>query len=305
MEHTKGKIYLLSAFSLAGTSVITGHILTGKLNSFTITTVSLGILLLCLSPFYYRKVVKTIRLLTNNDWKMILFQAIFGIFLFRTFLLYGVKLTSTVEAGILTGATPAITSLFALIFLKEQLSVKTAFGICCTVMGIVLLQAINLHSLRFSMEHFYGNLLILCAASSESSFNILSRKHNTKVSYDNSLSIHPMVQTLLVSAIAFLLSLIPAYLENPLESIQTIGLREWVALVWYGLIVTAVAFVFFFEGVKRCSPYTIAAFSGMIPFTSMLLSLFFLKETIGGIQWLGGFLIIFSMLLIGTQQKTK
>ncbi len=305
MENTKGKIYLLSAFSLAGTSVITGHILTGKLSSFTITTVSLGILLLCLSPFYYRKVVQTIRLLTNNDWKMILFQAIFGIFLFRTFLLYGVKLTSTVEAGILTGATPAVTSLFALIFLKEQLSVKTGFGICCTVIGIVLLQAINLHSVRFSIEHFYGNLLILCAASSESSFNILSRKHNTKVSYDNSPSIHPMVQTLLVSAIALLLSLIPAYLENPLESIQTIGLREWVALVWYGLIVTAVAFVFFFEGVKRCSAYTIAAFSGMIPFTSMLLSLFFLKETIGGIQWLGGFLIIFSMLLIGTQQKTK
>lgn len=303
MGHIQGKMYLLGAFSLAGTSVITGYILAIKLSSFMITSISLGIVLLCLLPFYGKKTVRTIRLLTKSDWIMILFQAIFGIFLFRTFLLFGVKLTSTVEAGILTGTTPAITSLLAFFFLKEQLSGATAFGIACTVAGIILLQGVDLLSAQFSAQHVLGNVLIICAAASESTFNIISRKHKSRARDKSAVQIHPMVQSLLVSAIALVLSIMPTLCEHPLDSIAILGWKEWLALGWYGLVVTALAFVFFYEGVKRCDAYTIAAFSGMIPLTSMLLSLLLLKEKIGCAQWAGGFLIILSMALIGRRKK--
>ncbi|MEM1486247.1 DMT family transporter [Oscillospiraceae bacterium PP1C4] len=299
MEQFQGKVYLLGAFSLAGTSVITGYILTEKLNSFTITALSLGIVLICFLPFYGAKTLQTIRILTKSDWLMILCQAVFGIFLFRTFLLFGVSLTSTMEAGILTGTTPAITSVLAFLFLKEKLSRTTVLGVSCTVTGIVLLQGINILSAMFSVHYFLGNMLIICSAASESIFNIISRKHKTSARENSAVQIHPMVQTLLVSAIALVLSIIPALYELPWVSIPALGWKEWVALVWYGLVVTALAFVFFYEGVRRCDAYTTAAFSGMIPLTSMLLSLLLLKERIGHVQWIGGFLIIFSMLLIG------
>ena len=273
MGRIQGKLYLLGAFSLAGTSVITGYILAMKLNSFLITSVSLGIVLICLLPFYEMKTVRTICLLKKSDWIMILLQAVFGIFLFRTFLLFGVRLTSTAEAGILTGTTPAITSLLAFLFLKERFSATTAFGIGCTVMGIILLQGINILSAQFSAQHVLGNALIICAAASESTFNVISRKHKTRALNDSAVQLHPMVQTLLVSAIAFILSFIPALCEHPLASMSILVWKEWFALVWYGLVVTALAFVFFYEGVKRCDAYTTAAFSGMIPLTSMLLSL--------------------------------
>ncbi|AKL94737.1 multidrug resistance efflux transporter EmrE [Clostridium aceticum] len=305
MKNIKGKIYLLLAFSLAGTSVITGYILSEKLRNFTVTAVSLGIMLLCLSPFYYRKTVTTIHLLKKNDWKMLILQALFGIFLFRTFLLLGVGLTSTVEAGILTGTTPAITSILAFFVLREKLTGWATLGIICSVLGIVLLQKVNLSSVQFSTQHIGGNVLILCAAASESIFNIISRRHRAKKQYDTDIQIHPMVQTLLVSAIAFALSIIPAFGEQSFAALQMIGLKEWFALVWYGLIVTALAFVFFYAGIKRCDVYTAAAFSGMIPLTSMLLSLVLLKETISYAQWGGGFLIILSMLLIGRKQGPK
>lgn len=299
MKQIQGKMYLLGAFSLAGTSVITGYILTAKLSSFTITALSLGIVLICLPPFYGTRTIQTIRMLTKSDWLMILCQAIFGIFLFRTFLLFGVGLTSTMEAGILTGTTPAITSVLAFLFLKEKLSGTTALGICCTVTGIILLQGINILSAKFSVHHILGNMLIICAAASESTFNIISRKHKAGARKESAIQIHPMVQTLLVSAIAFVLSIIPALCELPWAPISALGWKEWLALVWYGLVVTALAFVFFYEGVKRCDAYTTAAFSGMIPLTSMLLSLLLLKEKIECAQWIGGFLIFFSMMLIG------
>jgi len=303
MNKIKGKIYLLLAFSLAGTSVITGYILSETLGSFTVTFVSLGIMLLCLAPFYGAKTAKTIRLLKSGDWKMLILQAIFGIFLFRIFLLSGVNLTSTVEAGILTGTAPAITAVLAYLVLREMPSGWTAAGIACTVMGIVLLAGVNIYSAAFSAEHMGGNVLILCAMASESAFNIISRRHRAKQLNETDIPIHPMVQTLIVSAVAFVLSIIPALMEQPFAALQMIGLNAWLALIWYGLIVTALAFVFFYAGVKRCDAYTTAAFSGMIPLTSMLLSLLLLREAISYAQWAGGFLIISSMLMIGKRQR--
>ncbi len=299
MKQFQGKVYLMGAFSLAGTSVITGYILIEKLNSFTITALSLGIVLICFLPFYGAKTLQTIRKLTKSDWLMILCQAIFGIFLFRTFLLFGVGLTSTMEAGILTGTTPAITSVLAFLFLKEKLSKTTVLGVCCTVTGVVLLQGINILSAMFSVHHILGNMLIICGAASESTFNIISRKQKAGAGANSAVQIHPMVQTLMVSAIALVLSIIPALYEIPWVSIPTLGWREWLALIWYGIVVTALAFVFFYEGVKRCDAYTTAAFSGMIPLTSTLLSLILLKEKIWYVQWIGAILIILSMLLIG------
>lgn len=303
MKKTKGKICLLLGFSLAGTSVITGYTLSAKLGSFTITAASLGIMLLCLLPFYGAKTIQTMRLLKRGDWKMLVLQAVFGIFAFRIFLLFGIGLTSTLEAGILTGTTPAITSVLAFFILKEQFSGWTAIGIACTVSGIVLLQGGNLFAVAFSIQHMGGNLLVLCAAASEAAFNIISRRHRAKQhDNDTEVQIHPIVQTLLVSGIAFVLSMIPALAEQPFNALQTTGAKEWLSLLWYGLIVTALAFVFFYEGIKHCDAYTTAAFSGMIPLTSMLLSVFLLHEPIGYAQWAGGFLIISSMLLIGKSQ---
>ena len=254
MKNIAGKIYLLCAFALAGTSVVTGHVLSEKLSRFTITAVSLGIGILCLSPFYGAKTFQTIRLLKRSDWKLLILQAIFGIFLFRLFLLLGVNLTSTLEAGILTGTTPAITAILAFLMLGEKPTGWTALGIACTVSGIVLLQGTSLYSIELSSQHFLGNVLMLCAAASESTFNTISRKHKAMEQASADVQIHPVVQTLIVSAIAFALSLIPALTEQPFLALQAIGAAQWIALVWYGLVVTALAFVFSMQGSNAVTP---------------------------------------------------
>lgn len=301
MKNISGKIYLMLGFSLAGTSVVTGSILTEKLNGRLVTPISLGIMLLCLFPFYGIRSIRLAGCLKKRDLAVFTLQAGFGIVLFRLFLLTGVGLTSTVEAGILTGTTPAITSILAFLVLKETCNSRTVLGIACSVLGIVLIQKNPQNSAAFSMSHAGGNLLILCAAASESTFNIISRKYREEGNDTELFSVPPMIQMYLVSLIAFFLSLIPGFYKQSVLSLSTIGWREWMALSWYGLVVTALAFIFFFQGVKRSGAYTTAAFSGMIPLTSMLLSLFFLNEPIGLNQWAGGGFIIFGMLFIGRQ----
>ncbi|KOR90663.1 hypothetical protein AM231_07630 [Paenibacillus solani] len=294
--------YLLGAFTLAGTSVITAWFLNGKLGTFTITAVSLILALLCMLPLCMKDLMRTIQRLTLREWTYLFFQALLGMFLFRMLLLYALLYTSTAEAGILTGTTPAFTVIMAITLLKESINRTKLAGILSTIVGIMVIQGLFTPGHSFTLQHVFGNLLVLCAALSESIFNLLSRASTVHQKRSEGEAIHPVVQTTLVSAITLVLCLIPACLERPVTALSTIGVQEWFALVWYGPMVTAVAFIMWYAGIKRCPVSTAAAFSGMMPFTSLLLSVLILKETAGLEQWGGGILVILGMILIGRQQ---
>ncbi|MGU3469864.1 DMT family transporter [Paenibacillus sp. D51F] len=299
--HT-GKMYLFFAFALAGTSVVTARLLSASLGMFTISSVSLAILLAGLIPFYARPAVKVIQSMHKQDWKAVWLQAVFGIFGFRTFLLLGLAMTSAGEAGILTGAAPALTACLAYFVLREPLTAKTGLGVGCTAAGIALLQGMSLGRNGFLLEHLAGNLLILCAVACEAIFNVLSRKSRSNDgSPGATVDVHPMVQTMLVGAAALTLCAVPAMLEHPVRSLGTVGLREWLALAWYGLAITALSYGCFYAGIKRCDAYTTAAFAGWMPLTSLFLSMLLLGEKPPLVQWLGGALVIGGMLLIGSR----
>ncbi len=301
MNQLYGKLYLICAFSLAGTSVISAKFVAGKLGTFTITAVSLFFSLVFLLPLCGKQLVKYIQIMSFRNFLFLSLQALCGIFLFRMFLLSGLNYTSAGEAGILTGATPAITALLAMLVLKESVNGRKLSGILCTVGGILIIQGLLTPGNALTLEHIGGNILVLCAAVCESAFNTLSRISAVKAAADLKETSSPIVQTAIVSAIALILCLIPAPFEHPLKGLLGIGLMEWIALLWYGIFVTALAFVCWYSGIKRCGVFTAAAFSGMMPFTSMLLSVAVLGESTDCRQWLGGLLVIVGMILIGTE----
>lgn len=303
MKQLAGPFYLFCAFTLAGTSVLSAQYVSAKLGTFTITAVSLFFALLLLLPLCRGKLVKAIRNMSAKDFVYLAVQALFGMFLFRMFLIIGLTHTSAGEAGILTGATPAITAILASTALKEPLGKNKFIGIASTVGGVFLIQGLFLPENSFSMEHFAGNMLVLCAAACESLFNILSRYFVRRSDSIEGHPLHPAVQTAIVSGIAMMLCLIPALFENPLSCLSAIGMKEWFALFWYGFFVTALAFIFWYAGIKRCGAITAAAFSGMMPFTSLLLSVLLLGEKAGLRQWSGGALVIAGIVLIGISKE--
>ena len=304
LKRITGPLCLFCAFALAGTSVIAARLVSEKLGSFTIIVTSLFFTVLFLTPLCGRKTVKIVRHLTGREILLSLFQAFCGIFLFRLFLLGGLLHTSTVEAGLLTGATPGITAFLAAILLKEKLNGRKGIGVLCTVGGVLLINNLPLAASAFSTEHFLGNMMVLCAAASESSFAIISRVSATAAEGETKSGMTPMIRTLFVSFAAFVFCLIPALFEDPVFRLAALGRDEWVALIWYGIFVTALAFFFWYAGIERCRAFTAAAFSGVMPFTALLLSVLLLGESAGLLQWAGGGLIAAGMLCLGKEDVT-
>lgn len=295
-----GRLCLFTAFALAGTSVVAGAMLAGLLGSVTISAVSLTIAVAGMIPFYGRQALAAVRRLKGKDWLALWLQAIFGIVLFRVLMLLGVRQTSAAEAGILTGATPAITAVLAWFALRERPSRWALAGVVCAALGIALLQGNRLAEGGLMAAHSAGNALVLCAAASESAFNVLSRKQGTAGE-----AMPPMVQTLLVCLCALALCLPLSLLEKPLPALAALDLQAWLVLGWYGLGITALGFMFFYAGVRRCDAYTAAAYSGVMPLAAMLLSMGLLGETPGFAQAAGGVLVIAGMLMLGSRAHLR
>lgn len=299
MKRISGYLYLTGAFAFAGTVVITARQLSGRIGVFTISAAALAIALCAMLPFRIGSIIKTLKNYGTKDWAYMAFQAASGIFLYRTFMLFGIQHTSALEAGLLTGATPAITVALARIVLKERIKPLKLAGIACTCGGIAALQADFNAASSFSWEHMLGNALVLCSAACESCFNVFSRKDSVR----GAGHINPIDRTACVAAIAFVLCAVPALFESPVERLQALGLSGWLALVWYGLGATAIAYVLFYAGVKRCDAGTTAAFSGMIPFTAFWLSVLVLGERAGFVHGLGALLVISGILMISRVKR--
>lgn len=92
-------------------------------------------------------------------------------FIFETF---GVKLTSSSEAGIMIALIPVVVTILAVIFLKERTGgIQLAF-ILTSVMGVIFISLMS--GSTGSSSHFAGLLSLVGAVLAGSIYNILSRK---------------------------------------------------------------------------------------------------------------------------------
>ena len=292
-----GKLYLAIAFSLAGSSVVAASFISEQLPTFTTTALSLFFAVLSAIILCGRKMYTTAKRLPRRTWAAISLQAIFGCFLFRIFLTTGLQYIGAAEAGIITGATPAITAIFAWLMLREKVALRTVLGISLTVIGIMMVQGFPF-TVAGQMVQPIGVLLVLGAAACEAFFTTLSRK----ISLDEEL-LPPLVHAGFVSVLALVLCAVPAWFEQPWAAIQDLRINGWIALVWYGCVVTVLAFALMFKGAKRCSGYTIAAYAGIIPVSSTLLSVTLLKDPVSIVQIAGCCLVVLATLIISKQES--
>ncbi|MEA4913318.1 MAG: DMT family transporter [Christensenella sp.] len=301
-DRIAGKLYLVGAFSLAGTSVVAARYVSNQLGVFTIAAVSMAFALMLLIPISFSKLKALRGTISLRQIIPVMIEAFFGMFLFRFLLLSGVSRTSALEAGILTGATPAITAFLAWAVLRESVGVRALVGILSTILGVLLVQGLAKVGSDISQTHLVGNLLVVGAAASESIFNIVCRTSVLRKA-EAGKPLDPIVQTTLVTAAALLFCMIPALFEQPIERLSQLDGVAWLSLLWYGFFVTALAYICWYAGIKRSGAFTAAAFSGLMPLTSMLLSSMLLRELTDLYQWLGGACVIAGMMLIGTRKK--
>jgi drug/metabolite transporter (DMT)-like permease len=281
--------------AIVGSSVVVGKLVVATVPVFVIGGLRFGLAALILIPLVLRR-ERGLPALTRGDVGVLLAQAFTGIFAFNVLLLYGLTFTSAAESGIVTSTTPAVTAALAVLLLHEPWTGRRAAGIVLAVLGVVALNldgATGVH--ERGSQPLLGNLLVLGAVVGEGLFVVCSRVLARRLP--------PLTVAAGISVLGFLMFVPFALWEARHFDVTLMAGRDWIAIAYYGVVVTVIAFLLWARGVARVPASTAAVFTGVLPISAVTLSYLVLGEPIRAAHLVGAACVVAGIVLVARERE--
>lgn len=234
--------------------------------------------------------------LSHSTKKLLFLESFLGNFLFSVCMLFGMRFTTAVAAGIIMSAIPAVVALLSWIFLKERIHWRNWAGIACAAVGIALYSASK--SAQPSIEYqsqstflgissiWLGNMLLIGAVFCEAAYAVIGKKLTEGLGPKR------------ISAIINLWGLalvMPLGVWSAIEfDFLSVPPTMWLLLLFYGMAASVWTVWLWMTGLKTTPASQAGVFTVMLPISAALTGVFFLGEQMGTTQ-----IIAFAIALIG------
>jgi len=209
----------------------------------------------------------------------------------------GTDLSTAVNGALVTSASPAFIVLFAVLILRERLTLMRIAAVVLATIGVLII--IDPTQADLSSDTFAGNVFLAIAALTWGLYSVLVR-------YISRPEIAPkteMPDTLQITAGAFmggLLVTIPAMvfeLGSGQRTIGTIDAGVIVGILYLGVVSTALAMWLWNRAFTLIDASVASLFFFAQPLTGALLGALFLNQPMTTGLWVGGGLIALGVLL--------
>jgi drug/metabolite transporter (DMT)-like permease len=266
--------------AIVGSSVVVGKLTLERFPVFLLSALRFGVAALILVPL----VVATPRgmsRLTRRDAGVLLLQTATGIFGFNALLLYGLTLTSAAESGIVTSTTPAVAAALAVLLLGERLTRGGAAALGLAMLGLVVMNVLGAGvTAQRGPNPLLGDLLVFGAVVCEGLFVVCSRVLAQRLP--------PLVVATGMTLLGLAMFAPFALAQGWRFDFAAVTVGDWVAVGYYGVAVTVVAFLLWTHGVAQLPASTAAVFTGVLPVSAVTLSWLVLGEPILLAHLIGG-----------------
>lgn len=269
-SRAKAVAALAGAMVLVGSSVAAGRLLVAALPLYFASMGRFALAAAVLAPLVVL-VEGRIPRLSGRTLLLLSVQALCGSFLFTVCLLSGLRLTGAAEAGVVAAATPAAVALLGRLFFHDRLSRRALAGIAATAAGIAALHAGA--GQATGPSPVLGNGLVLCAVGFEAVFLLLRRAVKQPLS--------PLGAALWVSVLGLALFLVPGLYEAASLEPAALTPTALAVLAYYGLGVTAAAYILWFYGVVRTDAATAGVATGIMPVAALVFAAALCGERVG------------------------
>ena len=235
---------------------------------------------------------------TQTKWLLFL-ESFLGNFLFSICMLYGMRHTTAVAAGIIMSAIPAVVAALSWLFLKERISWRSWMGIACAAIGIALYSASKtehqIHignapgdNLSNSLE-WLGNLLLAGAVLCEAAYAVIGKKLTD--------GIGPKRISALINLYGLALVL-PLGLWSAWDfNFTLVSPAIWGLLLFYGLAASVWTVWLWMTGLRTVPASQAGVFTVMLPVSAALTGVMLLGEHMTGMQLLAFAIALFGVVL--------
>lgn len=254
------------------------------LQEFNLIALRFGIAFILAGIIYYRRILRA-------DFKTVKYGFIMGTILFGVFaaVTFGVKQTSTSNAGFLVSLTVIFVPLLVAIFFRKLPEKRIVFGVALALIGIGLLTLTN----KFNINS--GDLLCILTALFYATHIIVTGKLTRAV---DSITLG-ILQLGFTAAWGLLFSI---FLETP-QLPSTSG--SWISVLGLGIFCSAIGFI----GQTAAQKYTTPTNTGLIfslePVFAAIIGNVFLDEILTPKGYLGATLVLLGVLTTQVDFKMK
>ncbi|MDM8361974.1 DMT family transporter [Bacillus thuringiensis] len=227
----------------------------------------------------------------KKDWLLFAWIGFIGYFISITCQFIGTKLSDAHTGSLVTSATPAFMVIFAALILKEKLTARRLLSTIIATIGVIIVIGWDIEI----GSYFIGTIILVGAAITWALLSI----------YVKIASIQFSSLVITTYAIFFSLFFITPFMiwELQTASIGTVNTYVILGVLYLGIVSTAGAFFLWNKGLELLDASIGSLFFFFQPIVGSLLGWLLLNETLNSNFFIGGILIICSVLITTFEKK--
>lgn len=288
-------IKLLTAIAVWGGSFIATKIALQDVSPATIIWLRFLIGLVILGVIAKNR--NELKLDNRKDAIELLWLGFLGISLHQWLQSSGLVTSEASTTAWLVSTTPIFMALLGWLFYREKISLPVAGGILLATIGVLFVITKGDFSSLFSGNFGApGDILIILSAPNWALFSVMSRPILEKYS--------PLKVTFYTLFFGWLFISIQFLGTRSWTEFQQISVAGWSSIVFLGVFCSALAYIFYNEGVKVFTSTQVGIFLYFEPVVATLIAALLLSETFGWGSAIGAGLIIIGVWLVN-QRNTR
>ncbi len=234
------------------------------------------------------------RIRPRDLWDVLLFAFLgfTGAFLYNVFFIYGVKLNGAGESALIVAANPIVVGLLSALFLGERFGARHVVGLLLSLLGVATIISGGDLGAIARLDLRPERLLLVGGVLSWAVYSVVGKVVMARYS--------PLTTTAYASAFGFLWLLPLGVREYLAGEVGRYDLAAVASLLYMSLFMTVLAFVWWYEGVRRIGAGRTAVFVNLMPVSAVIFSAAFLGEPVTVVHLLGGTLVISGVLVTTT-----
>ncbi len=272
-----------------GGTFVAGRLLVGELHpqsaaAFRFILASL----MLVSTILFRE--KSLPRLSGKQWGAMALLGMTGVFSYNIFFFTGLQSIEAGRASMIIAANPVVTAFLAMLFFGERFSFSRGAGMMLSVAGALIVISRGHPGAYFRGGIGSGELCIVGCVLSWSVYTLLGKRMLSNIS--------PLVAVAYSCSLGAIFLTIFALYNGHLMDVRELSLRSAGCLVYFALFGTTLAFIWFYDGVKRLGAARAAMYVNLTPVSGIFLGSVLLGERLESSLLFGGALVFFGLYFI-------
>ena len=215
-------------------------------------------------------------LLDSRGRRLLFLESFFGNFLFSIFMLYGMRQSSALAAGVIMAALPAVVALLSWLLLGERIGARIGAAIACAITGIALVALARDAAGELASGSLAGSALLLAAVTCEALYVVIGKKLTASLGPKRISALINLWGLVLVAPLALwqLVDFSPRYIDA----------SYWVLLFVYAIAASVVTVWLWMTGMRHVPAASAGIFTVFLPVSAAAVGVAFYGERFTAMQ---------------------